>query len=281
MRGFVRSGGSLAWVLLAAVALMLAVDAILVRNVLEARYRRDLARMVFNDNLELLEDVRRRLGEVVDSLSSVLRAPQGAEEPEGVLVVSIADRRLWYRIGRTLVYETRVATGSGRVLVPGPGAPRWKFETPRGRLVVVSKDVDPFWVAPDWHYVELAQEKGLRLARLYRGQSIALRDGSQLTVVGSDVVRVFPDGRRAVLPPGADIVVEGTVVIPPFGTNQRRYRGVLGPYRLNLGDGYAIHGTNVPSSVGRAVTHGCIRVRNEDIETLYRIVPVGTPVYVY
>ena len=58
MRGFLRSGGSLAWILIAVVVLMLAVDAILVRSVLEARYRRDLARMVFNDNLELLEDVR-------------------------------------------------------------------------------------------------------------------------------------------------------------------------------------------------------------------------------
>jgi lipoprotein-anchoring transpeptidase ErfK/SrfK len=29
------------------------------------------------------------------------------------------------------------------------------------------------------------------------------------------------------------------------------------------------------------VSHGCIRLRNEDIETLYRLVPTGTPVYIY
>jgi hypothetical protein len=281
MRRFLSSGGPASWLLIAAATLALGANVLLVRAVLEARYRRDLARMVFNDNLELLQDVRRRLGEAVDSLASALRPPQGSEEPEGVLVVSIADRRLWYRVGRTLVYETRVATGSGRILVPAPGGPRWKFETPRGRLVVLSKEPDPYWVPPDWHYVELAQEKRLRLVQLFRGQILSLRDGSLLEVSGSDVIRRFPDGRWMTMPAGTDIIVDGTVVIPPFGTNQRRYPGVLGPYRLNLGDGYAIHGTNVPSSVGRPVTHGCIRVRNEDIETLYRIVPVGTPVYIY
>jgi lipoprotein-anchoring transpeptidase ErfK/SrfK len=56
---------------------------------------------------------------------------------------------------------------------------------------------------------------------------------------------------------------------------------VLGTYRLVLGDGYGIHGTDTPSSIGRSASHGCVRLRNEDIETLYRMVPVGTPVYIY
>jgi lipoprotein-anchoring transpeptidase ErfK/SrfK len=33
--------------------------------------------------------------------------------------------------------------------------------------------------------------------------------------------------------------------------------------------------------VGRAVSHGCVRVRNEDIARLYAMVAVGTPVYIY
>ena len=75
--------------------------------------------------------------------------------------------------------------------------------------------------------------------------------------------------------------MNGNVIIPPFGTNQRRFPGVVGTHRLNLGDGYALHGTDVPSSIGSAASHGCVRLRNEDIETLFRIVPVGTPVYIY
>jgi lipoprotein-anchoring transpeptidase ErfK/SrfK len=56
---------------------------------------------------------------------------------------------------------------------------------------------------------------------------------------------------------------------------------VLGPFRLYLGDGYGIHGTNNPASIGQAVSHGCIRLRNEDVTQLYHLVTVGTPVFIY
>ncbi|HUG53354.1 MAG TPA: L,D-transpeptidase, partial [Vicinamibacteria bacterium] len=56
---------------------------------------------------------------------------------------------------------------------------------------------------------------------------------------------------------------------------------VLGTHRLNIGNGYALHGTNRPETIGQAVSHGCIRLRNEDIGRLYEMVPVGTPVYIY
>jgi lipoprotein-anchoring transpeptidase ErfK/SrfK len=46
------------------------------------------------------------------------------------------------------------------------------------------------------------------------------------------------------------------------------------------GGEYAIHGTNRPSSIGGFVSHGCIRMYNEDIRELYRLVRVGTPVIV-
>ena len=47
--------------------------------------------------------------------------------------------------------------------------------------------------------------------------------------------------------------------------------------RLALGS-YLIHGTNKPSGVGMRVTHGCIRMFPEDIEAMYKTVPVGTSV---
>ena len=52
-------------------------------------------------------------------------------------------------------------------------------------------------------------------------------------------------------------------------------------HRLELGDGYGIHGTDDPSSIGRAASHGCVRLRNEDIAKLYDMVPVGTAVFIY
>jgi L,D-transpeptidase ErfK/SrfK len=53
----------------------------------------------------------------------------------------------------------------------------------------------------------------------------------------------------------------------------------LGGYRLRLTRGiYAIHGTDIPWGVGMKVTHGCVRLYPEDIERLFPLVPVGTPV---
>ncbi len=42
--------------------------------------------------------------------------------------------------------------------------------------------------------------------------------------------------------------------------------------------GYGIHGTNAPRSIGRAASHGCIRMRNPDIEELFALVRVGDEV---
>lgn len=42
--------------------------------------------------------------------------------------------------------------------------------------------------------------------------------------------------------------------------------------------GYGIHGTNQPWSIGNYASHGCIRMRNKDVEELYEWIPIGTPV---
>lgn len=273
-------GGALPGLLV--VMLALGSTALLSTVIVDARFARDVSRIVYNDNLELLEDLRRHVGAEDDSLMALLQA-QPESTPPGAIVISITDNKLWYRVDDSVVFETRVATGSGKVLVKGPGGSRWKFETPRGRLTVLDKEEDPAWVPPDWHFVEQAAKRRLRLTKLARGQSIEAEDGSEITVVGSEVVRRDPDGTQTPLEvtDGREIVVDGQLIVPPFGTRQRRYEGVLGTHRLILGNGYAIHGTNVPSSIGQSVSHGCVRMLNEHIAYLYEIVPVGTPVYIY
>jgi lipoprotein-anchoring transpeptidase ErfK/SrfK len=58
-------------------------------------------------------------------------------------------------------------------------------------------------------------------------------------------------------------------------------RNPMGVAAMTLAGGeYAIHGTNVPGSVGGFVSYGCIRMLNEDISDLYQRVPVGTEVVV-
>lgn len=65
-------------------------------------------------------------------------------------------------------------------------------------------------------------------------------------------------------------------VVPPGPDNP------LGEYAMRLAihpGTYLIHGTNNPQAVGMAVTHGCIRMYPEDIEALFKMVPVGTKVW--
>lgn len=52
----------------------------------------------------------------------------------------------------------------------------------------------------------------------------------------------------------------------------------MGLFALYIGNLYAIHGTNASFGIGLRVSHGCIRLRNDDIEHLFRTVPVGTRV---
>jgi hypothetical protein len=56
----------------------------------------------------------------------------------------------------------------------------------------------------------------------------------------------------------------------------------LGDYAMRLAAGngtYLIHGTNNPMAVGRAITHGCIRMYPEDVAALFPLIPVGTKVW--
>jgi lipoprotein-anchoring transpeptidase ErfK/SrfK len=58
-------------------------------------------------------------------------------------------------------------------------------------------------------------------------------------------------------------------------------RNPMGVAAMTLAGGeYAIHGTNVPGSVGGFVSYGCIRMLNDDISDLYQRVSVGTTVTV-
>ncbi|GAB4240915.1 MAG: hypothetical protein Kow00109_16090 [Acidobacteriota bacterium] len=67
----------------------------------------------------------------------------------------------------------------------------------------------------------------------------------------------------------------------PKNEAERYESGVLGEYALGIGDGYFIHGTLYTRTLGTNVTHGCIRLGDEDLEFLARRVRIGTPVFIY
>ena len=275
-------GSKWIWITLLGFAGATVASAMLVTKTAELRYQRDVNRMVFNDNLTVLEEVKAKLGLTADSLNRLVSSP-AAQPSQPYIVISIAERELWYKRGNEVLFHTQVATGSGKTLVSGASGKEWKFVPPRGRLRVEAKEVDPAWVPPDWHFQEQAIKRGLGVIRLERGRAIPSSDGSVITVSGSEVVKRYPNGSVVPLEAtdGREIVANGNIIIPPFGTTQRRYLGVLGTRRLKLGDGYGLHGTNQPETIGRAVSHGCVRLRNEDIEKLSEMVPVGTPVFIY
>ncbi len=257
-------------------------SAVLLTRTAELRYERDVNRMVFNDNLGVLEEVRAKIGTTTDSLKSLLASAPAAGAGQPYIVISIAERKLWFKRGNEILFQAPVATGSGKEMVSG--TTRYRFNTPRGRLVVRQKEVDPAWVPPDWHYIEQARKRGLGVVKLSRGQSVPTGDGGTIYASGSELVKRTAGGSVESLGGGKEdreVVAGGNIIIPPFGTNARRYEGVLGTRRLNMGDGYGIHGTNKPETVGQAVSHGCVRMRNEDIERLFEMVPVGTPVFLY
>ena len=175
--------------------------------------------------------------------------------------------------------------GSGKTLVQKQGTRQeFKFDTPRGRLVVQSKEMDPVWVPPDWHYVEQAKKKGLGImrARPEEGDSGRRRHadpgrrerrGEAGSRTGS---KCRSRRRRGTRSPRA--ATSSSRHTAPISASTRAR---LGGHRLNMGDGYALHGTDEPLSIGKAVSHGCVRLRNEDIAYLYSVVPVGTAVFIY
>ena len=75
--------------------------------------------------------------------------------------------------------------------------------------------------------------------------------------------------------------VEEGKTIPPPDSPLRKEKGTMGKYALDLGERVMIHGTNDPKSIGRRVSHGCIRLPNDMLSILWKEVPVGTPVFIY
>lgn len=121
-------------------------------------------------------------------------------------------------------------------------------------------------------------------------------------------VTIYVDlaSRAARVTKGDEVVAETAVAVgskenpTPKGTfyvtdlvQNRNPKDAYGPFALGLsahsetlsefggGDGQvAIHGTNEPTSIGKAVSHGCVRLPNEVIQVLGEAAPLGTPVVI-
>jgi hypothetical protein len=172
-----------------------------------------------------------------------------ALEKKGMRVlVSTETRSLWLMQDSMTVLRAPIAVGrSKRLVYKGK---EYDFTTPVGKRKVLAKATSPLWVPPDWHYFEIAVERGITPVHLKKGSRLKLNDSTRIEVRGNDVGRV----------------------------NQY---GNFWPFTPGMGNGYLLHGTNEEGTIGEAVSHGCVRMYNDDVERLYALVPVGTPVYIF
>ena len=75
--------------------------------------------------------------------------------------------------------------------------------------------------------------------------------------------------------------VEEGLPIPPKEHPSRYEYGVLGDYAMSIGDGYLIHGTIYKRFLGMPVTHGCVRLADDDLEAIYNALSIGSKVYIF
>lgn len=130
----------------------------------------------------------------------------------------------------------------------------------------------------------LAQDKQQAGRRIV----VSIADRKLAVMEAGRVLRVFPTAvgaPKSPSPAGAYKIVvripdptwygKGRIV-PPGKSNP------LGTRWLGLSvKGYGIHGTNNPASIGHNASHGCIRMRNRDVEQLFDMVSVGDSVDLY
>ncbi|MDI3281488.1 MAG: LysM peptidoglycan-binding domain-containing protein, partial [Bacillota bacterium] len=130
----------------------------------------------------------------------------------------------------------------------------------------ISPELEPDAGAGEAEEVEPAQAPGQYSVEIDRGRRILtlLRGGTRLSFFSVAV------GKPATPTPLGTFRIRNKAVNPggPFGT---RWLGLTT-------NGIGIHGTNAPSSIGLAVSNGCIRMYNQDIESIFPLLNVGTPV---
>jgi lipoprotein-anchoring transpeptidase ErfK/SrfK len=229
------------------------------------------------------------------------QALQDFQDTDQTILVSTAENTVYVRRGGNVVFKAICSTGKGTTLIDGGRT--MVFDTPAGKFRIVSKEENPVWVPPDWHYIEEARKNGLGIVHLAPGQSIDAASGAptaprresgvwsllgaapaqparSLRIKGDTVVEEI-NGVDRELPAGQMILAGNSIVIPPISVKQRHFAKVLGSYRLNLGDGYALHGTQQTSQLGLSVSHGCVRLGDKDLETLYAMSNVGDEVIIY
>ena len=162
----------------------------------------------------------------------------------------------------------KLAHGLQPAFVPGMNREQWKTLTKLAAAVMIAA----------------AEAQGEDRSRII----VSIPDRKLVLINGDQVLRIYevavgkastpsPEGEFRIINriPNPAWYSPGKVVAPgkgnPLGT---RWMGLSAR-------GYGIHGTNVPKSIGKAASHGCIRMRAADLEELFELVSVGVVVEIH
>jgi lipoprotein-anchoring transpeptidase ErfK/SrfK len=111
---------------------------------------------------------------------------------------------------------------------------------------------------------------------------VSIADRRLAVMEGGEVLAYFPVAVGAAVSPSptGEFEIVNRVANPAYSHDgvvvEASERSPVGTRWIGLNlKGYGIHGTNAPRSIGRAASHGCIRLRNRDVERLYAMLRVG------
>jgi len=114
---------------------------------------------------------------------------------------------------------------------------------------------------------------------------VSIPDRKLALIEDGEVLKVYPIavGASQTPSPRGEFRIANRIERPTYYTPGKVVRpgpdNPLGTRWLGLSlKGYGIHGTNEPRSIGKRASHGCIRMRNADVEELFEIVRVGDAV---
>ncbi len=124
--------------------------------------------------------------------------------------------------------------------------------------------------------------------RIWKSVFSVLVDKSQNTLMlksDNEIIKVYrvSTGTNNITPVGTFKIVN-KLIDPPWFKNGKAIpsgspENILGTRWMGFDiAGYGIHGTTHPEAIGQQVTAGCVRMRNEEVQELYSILPVGTQV---
>jgi lipoprotein-anchoring transpeptidase ErfK/SrfK len=135
-----------------------------------------------------------------------------------------------------------------------------------------------------------AEEKAAKAAKASqkietRRIVVSITEHKLMLFDGDRVVKTYQtaSGKPTTPSPTGEFVVANMVANPAYRAHGQSVdpgpKNPVGTRWIGLSiKGYAIHGTNAPNSIGKDASHGCIRMRNKDVEELFALVAVGVPV---